>query len=217
MIPNNAGELLLFYLLSSIKNPSFLAQNLSFCQLDVWDSVLLINCPGQEVFEFILKRKKVLATAISKQLSVKLVHIRWQKEVVDFLIDDFLSEQNNRPSAGFQIRFDIASSVKQSIKPVLAAKLDGQILFTYSPQFNENFSFKGIYLSEIEASRLAEAVESHGWVDGYRLKLDSYESQGIFTTIRARYAKDGLLNQLVLLIQVLNTESLGVVSSRDIA
>lgn len=219
MLPNNACELLLSYLLSSIKRPSYLAQNLSFCEVDVWDSVLLLNCPDREVFERILKSKKALANAISKQLpEIKLASLRWHNQVVDLKIDYLVGKQSQRPSVVFQLVFDIAELIKQSEKPVLVAKLDGQILFGYSPSSNENFLVENVYLSSAEASRMAEAVESYGWVNGYHLRLDNqHDSKGIFTTVRARYAKDTLLNELVLIVQVLNTESLGSVPSRDIA
>lgn len=219
MLPNNACELLLSYLLSSIKRPSYLAQNLSFCQVDVWDSVLLLNCPDQEVFERILKSKKALANAISKQLpEIKLASLRWHTQVVDLKIDYLVGKQSQRPSEVFQLVFNIAELIKQSEKPVLVAKLDGQILFGYSPSSNENFLVENVCLSSAEASRMAEAVESYGWVNGYRLRLDNkHDSKGISTTVRARYAQDGLLNELVLIVQVLNTESIGFVPSRDIA
>lgn len=212
MIPNSVCELLLLYLSSNIKKPSFLAQNLSFCQFDIWDSVLLINCPGKEVFEFILKRREVLKSAISKRLKIKLIHIRWQKEVIDIPIN----KEDNYSLGELNLAAYTAQLVKRSAKPVLAAKPDGQILFAYPRQISGDFLDDSIRLSSTELSRLAEAVESHGWVNGYRLKLDSNKSKGILTTVRARYTKDRLLN-LVLLIQVLDAKSLEVVLSRDIA
>lgn len=212
MIPDNVCELLLLYLLSNTKKPSFLAQNLSFCQFDIWDSVLLINCPGKEVFEFILKRKKVLKSAISTRLGIKLIHIQWQKEVIDFPIneeDNYSLEELNLAAYAIQL-------VKRSAKPVLAVKPNGRIVFAYLRQSSEGLPIDGIHLSDTELSSLTKAVEAHGWVNGYRLKLDSDDSKGILATVRARYMKDSLLN-LVLLIQVLDAESLGVVLSRDIA
>jgi len=215
LLPNNAHELLLSYLLSAIKKPSFLAQNLSFCQIDIWDTAMLIHCPGQEVFEFLLEHKKALATVISKQLSeIDMVHIHWQKRVADLTINYMLTGENNLFDK-FQLASSVAKLVKQSLKPVLVVKLDGQILFAYAPQ-NQNFPIKNIYLRETETKHLAAAVASHGWVSGYRLRLNGYEEpQGVVITVRARYTQNTLLNQLVLLTQVLNTQS-GDAPSKDI-
>lgn len=220
MLPNNTCDLLLSYLLEGIKKPSTLAQNLSFCQIDIWDSVLLLSCPGQEVFESILKSQKALANAISKQVpSIKLAHIRWQQQVVDLAIDYLIGRQSCRLSEVSHLAFGgIADLIKQSAYPVLVTKLDGQILLAYSSQTNENFPVESIYLSSSEAKRLTEAVESHGWVNGYRLKLDNrHDSKSIFTTVRARVTKNSQLNELVLIAQVLNTESVVAVPSRDVA
>lgn len=214
MLPNTACELLLSHLLSSIKNPSSLAQNLSFCQVDIWDSVLLLNCPAQEVFEFILKSKKSLVNAISKQLpAIKLVHLRCQQQVVDITID-LIGKQTDHSLAEFHLV--IASLIKQSAKPVLVTKLDGEILFAYSPPRSESFPIKSIYLNAMESNRLVVAIESHGWVNGYHLKLFRRDLKDVSTTVRARYAKDRLLNELILVIQILNTESLKAVPLRDI-
>ena len=216
MLPNTACEILLSYLLSNLKNPSFLAQNLSFCQIDIWDSVLLLNCPAQEVFEFIFKSKKTLVNAISKQLpAIKLVHLRCQERVVDITIDYLIGKQADHPMAEFHLV--IANLIKQSAKPVLVTKLDGQILFAYSPQRSESFPVKSIYLSATQSNRMVAAIESHGWVNGYHLKLGRHDSKDVSTTVRARYAKDSLLNELILVIQILNTESIRAVPLRDVA
>ena len=215
MLPNTACELLLSHLLSNIKNPSFLAQNLSFCQIDIWDSVLLLNCPAQEVFEFILKSKKSLVNAISKQLpAIKLVHLRCQQRVVDITINYLIGKQTDHPLAEFHLV--IANLIKQSAKPVLVTKLDGEILFAYSPPRSESFPVKSIYLNAMESKRMADTIESHGWVNGYQLKLCRHNLDYFSTTVRARYAKDSLLNELILVIQILNTESIKAVPLRDV-
>lgn len=219
MLPNTACDILVSYLLVSIKKPSYLAQNLSFCELDIWDNVLLINCPSKEVFDFILKSQKALINAIDQQLpEIKVASVRWHTQVTELKIDYLISRQTKRPEVSHLV-FDIADLIKQSAYPILVTKLDGQILFAYSSKTNENFPVESIYLSDTEANRMAVAVESHGWVNGYRLKLENRHDcrGGIFTIVRARYVKNTPLNELVLLIQVLNIESIGAVPSRDVA